>query len=96
MSRAGSRRLFRPLRDKAGVGVNVYALMTVWPGRELVRSISGDHDDLPGMPCSCSDPTVNVAQPRRMTKVSARVLVQRGPTPTSCRRFQDDRDIGAR
>ena len=93
MSRAGRRRLFDPPVNKAGVRVNVYALITVWPGRELVRSVSGDHDNLPGMPCSCSDPTVNVAQPRRMTKVSAYACwCSVGRRPPLAVDFQDDRD----
>ena len=36
-----------------------------------MRGVGRDHQDLPGPTVSCSDPTVNVADPRRMMKVSA-------------------------
>jgi hypothetical protein len=58
------------------------AFVTVSSRRELVRGISGYNENLSGMPPDCSDPTVKVAQPRRMMNVSAYgCLCSRGPTP---------------
>jgi hypothetical protein len=83
--------LLQPLGDKTGVGVDVYGLITVWPGRELVRGVGRHHDDLPGMPLHLlgSDgercPTASDDE-----RFGIRMLVQPWPDAGLCRRLQDD------
>jgi hypothetical protein len=51
--------------------MDVDGLVAVRAGGELVWRVGGDDEDLAGRPVSCSVPIVNVAEPRRMRKVSA-------------------------
>ena len=40
--------LFQPLGDEAGIGVDVYPLIAVRSGFELVRGVGRDDENLPG------------------------------------------------
>jgi hypothetical protein len=74
--------LFQPLRDKADIGVDMDAFVTSGPVENLCGVSAGTTRICPACPRNCPDPTVKVAQPRRMMNVSAYgCLCSRGPTP---------------
>src|SRR6185436_18994484 len=90
------RRLFQPLGDEAGIGVDMYRLVTLRPRRELVRGVGGDHDDLPGL-----SPQLLASDSKRCPTASddegfgVRMLMQPWPDAGLGRCLQDDRDVGA-
>jgi hypothetical protein len=85
----------QPLRDEAGVGMDVYGLIPVWPSRELVWGVGGDHKDLPSVPSQFlrSDGECRPTAPDD-EGFGVRMLVQPWPDTGLRRRLQDDGDAG--